>query len=137
MAEKMGQQRVPRQHSTGFQWVPVENPFHCHSVAVGGFLEDGTSPAATANPKKSQRGYSLVEDCRGTARDWLNRMQMTSEEFMDFSNWNVLKWWRRYRHYHPKIVDLVRRRLCVKASSATSERAFSKAELIISKNRQQ
>ena len=42
-AEKTGQQRVPRQHLTGFQRVPVENPFRYRSVAVGGFLEDGTS----------------------------------------------------------------------------------------------
>ena len=43
MAEKKGQQRVPHQHLTGFQWVPVENPFRCRSVTVGGFLEHGTS----------------------------------------------------------------------------------------------
>ena len=43
MAEKMGQQLVPCQHLTGFQWVPVENPFRCRSVAIRGFLEDGTS----------------------------------------------------------------------------------------------
>ena len=34
---------MPRQHSTGFQRVPVENPFRCRSVAVGAFWEDGTS----------------------------------------------------------------------------------------------
>ena len=27
----------------GFQWVPIEIPFRFCSVAVGGFLEDGTS----------------------------------------------------------------------------------------------
>ena len=42
-AGKMGQQWGPRQHLTGFQRVPIENPFCYHSVAVGGFLEDGTS----------------------------------------------------------------------------------------------
>ena len=34
---------MPRQHLTGFQRVPVENPFCYRSVANGGFLEDGTS----------------------------------------------------------------------------------------------
>ena len=35
-----------------------------------------------------------------------------------------------------EIADLARRRLCAQASSATSERAFSKAGLILSKKRQ-
>ena len=35
-----------------------------------------------------------------------------------------------------KLQDLARRRLCAQASSATSERAFSKAGLIVSKKRQ-
>ena len=48
----------------------------------------------------------------------------------------MLKWWRRYGHSHPEIVDLAMRRLCVQASNATSEHAFSKAGLIISKKRQ-
>ena len=49
----------------------------------------------------------------------------------------MLKRWRRYGHSHPEIVDLAKRRLCAQASSATSERALSKAALIISKKRPQ
>ena len=41
--EKMGQQRVPRQHLTGLQRGPIANSFRYRSVAVGGFLEDGTT----------------------------------------------------------------------------------------------
>ena len=37
----------------------------------------------------------------------------------------------------PEVVDWARRRLCVRASSATSEHAFSKAGMIIGKKRQQ
>ena len=39
-AEKPGQQRVPRHHSTGLQWVSIANPFHYRSVAIGEFLKD-------------------------------------------------------------------------------------------------
>ena len=48
----------------------------------------------------------------------------------------MLEWWERYGPGHLDIADLVRRWLCAQASSATSERAFSKAGLIISKKRQ-
>ena len=41
-----------------------------------------------------------------------------------------------YGPSHPDIADLERRQLCAQASSATSEHAFSKARLIISKRRQ-
>ena len=37
---------------------------------------------------------------------------------------------------YPEIANLARRRLCVQASSVTSERAFSKPGLVISKKRQ-
>ena len=43
MAKKTGQKQVPCYYLTGLQWVPIENPFHYCSIAVGGFLEDGTS----------------------------------------------------------------------------------------------
>ena len=48
---------MPRQHSTGFQRVPVENPFRCRFVAIGAFWEDGTSLAQGG-------GASVVEDIR-------------------------------------------------------------------------
>ena len=49
MAEKMGQGRMPCQHLTGLQRVPIANPFHYCSVAVGGFLEDVTSLATMSS----------------------------------------------------------------------------------------
>ena len=71
------------------------------------------------------------------ARDYLDKTQSTSEEVTNFSNWGKLKWWKRCGHGHPDIADLARRGLYAQASSATSEHAFSKAWLIISKKRQQ
>ena len=54
----------------------------------------------------------------------------------DFSDMSVLQWWGRYHLKYPEIANSARRRLCAQASSATSERAFSKAGLVISKKRQ-
>ena len=49
---------------------------------------------------------------------------------------DVLEWWKDNEARDVEIADLARRRLCAQASSATSERAFSKAGLIMSKKRQ-
>ena len=95
---------------------------------------------AIAKPKKSPRGCSLTKECRATAYKWLNRPQVRiprSGLVIDFSNWTVWKWRERYGPGHPNIADLERCRLCAQASSATSESAFSKMGLIISKKRQQ
>ena len=54
----------------------------------------------------------------------------------DHSSTDVLEWWKDNEPRHIEIADLARRRLCAQASSATSERAFSKAGLIVSKKRQ-
>ena len=73
------------------------------------------------------------------AHNWLTRTKVRTQGsglVVDFSNWAVLEWWERYGPSHPDIVDLARRQLCAQVSSATSECAFSKAGLIISKRRQ-
>ena len=95
--------------------------------------------AMRVKPRKSQRGCSIIEECRATSYKWLIRPPITNPQsglVVDFSNWTVLKWWERYSPGNPNIVDLVRRQVCAQASSATSERAFSKAGLIIIKKRQ-
>ena len=48
----------------------------------------------------------------------------------------MLQWYQRYQHKYPEIADLARRPLSTQASSATSERAFSKVGIVISKKRQ-
>ena len=47
----------------------------------------------------------------------------------------ISKWWKRYGGLYPDVARLARRRLCVQASSATSERALSKAGLNDTKSR--
>ena len=47
-----------------------------------------------------------------------------------------LEWWKHHGHLHPLIADVARRCLSLQASSAASERSFSKSGLIVSKKRQ-
>ena len=90
----------------------------------------------TSKPKKSRRVHSLAKECRVTASNWSDRMQITSRQGTDFSDRSVLKWWQRYGDSYHEIENLARRRLCAQASRATSERALSKAGLIIIKKRE-
>ena len=53
-------------------------------------LQHGT----TAKPRKSRRGYSLTEECRATAHNWLNRTQVRTPRSglaTGCRNWTVLK----------------------------------------------
>ena len=54
----------------------------------------------------------------------------------DHSSTTVLVLWSKHEGAPHKTADWARGRLCARTSSAASERAFLKAELIISKNRQ-
>lgn len=45
------------------------------------------------------------------------------------------EWWKSHKGRFPAVEALARRRLCTQASSATSERAFSKAGRIVTKRR--
>ena len=79
---------------------------------------------------------SLEDECEVLVIKWFQRSVETIGGAKDFGDTTVLQWWGKYHLKYPKIVDLARRRLCAQASSATSERAFSKAGLVISKKRQ-
>ena len=68
--------------------------------------------------------------------NWLMGENDVAKKLGDHSSTTVLAWWSKQERAPPEIVDWARRRLCVKASSATSERAFSKAGLITRKKRQ-
>lgn len=48
----------------------------------------------------------------------------------------ALGWWRAHETEHPLIAQVARRLLSLQASSAASERSFSKGGLIVSKKRQ-
>ena len=49
---------------------------------------------------------------------------------------SALGWWRVHESEHPLIAQVARRLLSLQASSAASERSFSKGGLIVSKKRQ-
>lgn len=48
---------------------------------------------------------------------------------------NPLEWWKEREHIYPRLYYLVRKKLCVPATSISCERAFSKAGMVISKRR--
>ena len=52
-----------------------------------------------------------------------------------FAPWPELKWWRDRQFRFPILSRLARIYLAVQATSASSERVFSKAERVISKKR--
>ena len=88
---------------------------------------------ATAMPWVSRYCGTLEGECEALVTKWFQRPVETVGGARDFSDTNVLQWWGRYHVRYPEIANLARRRLCAQASSATSERAFSKVGLVISK----
>ena len=90
---------------------------------------------AIAMPQSSRHARLLEEECQALVTKWFERTVEIGGGGRDFSNTSVLQWWGRYQHKYPGIADLSRRRLFAQALSATSERAFSKAGLVISKKR--
>ena len=92
--------------------------------------------SATAMPWTSRYCGLLEDECEALVTKWFQRLVETVRGTKDFSNTSVLQWWKGYHLKYPEIANLSRRRLCAQASSATSERAFSKVGLVISKKRQ-
>ena len=45
------------------------------------------------------------------------------------------EWWRKREYLWPRVATIARRRLATQASSACSERSFSKADLICARKR--
>ena len=93
--------------------------------------------SATAMPRASRSCGTLEDECAALVCKWFQRLVETVGGAKDFSDTTVLQWWGRYHVRYPEIANLALRRLCVQASSATSERAFSKAGLVLSKKGQQ
>ena len=79
---------------------------------------------------------SLKAECDKLAHAWLMQGKDATKRQVYHSLMDVLEWWKDNEAGNVEIADLARRRLCAQASSATSERAFSKVGLIMSKKRQ-
>ena len=77
----------------------------------------------------------LKDECEALVTKWFQRPVKTVGGAKDFTDTTMLQWWGRYHVRYPEIANLTRRQLCAQVSSATSERAFSKAGLVISKKR--
>lgn len=74
--------------------------------------------------RQCQRCTWAVRGEWATAWHWFRRDQ-TSVGPKIHNDWIALRWWETYETHHPEIADMARRRRCVRALSATSERAFS------------
>ena len=87
-----------------------------------------------------------------TAPDEPRRRRTTTDRFVSIVNqWEryeynpaelhkgetALQWWMRHESTFPEVAQVARRRLAAQASSATSERSFSKSGLIVQKRRMQ
>ena len=92
--------------------------------------------SVTAMLRASRSCGTLEDECAALVCKWFQRPVETVGGAKDFSDTTMLQWWGRYHVRYPEIANLARRRLCAQASSATSERAFSKEGLVLSKKRQ-
>ena len=92
--------------------------------------------SATAMPRASRSCGTLEDECTALVCKWFQRPVEIVGGVKDFSDMTVLQWWGRYHVRYPEVANLTRHRLCAQASSATSECAFSKVGLVLSKKRQ-
>ena len=93
-------------------------------------------PKKEVKPTKRRSLGSLKAECDKFAHAWLAWGKDVTQRQVDHSLTDVLQCWKDHEARNVEIADLARRWLCPQASSATSERAFSKAGLIVSKKRQ-
>ena len=105
----------------------------CLSIAVPAAIK---SRAIEKFLQKLYSKTSVKAEQETLLRNWLLGENDAAKKQGDHSPTTVLPWWSKDEGAPPELVDWARRRLCVQTSSATSERAFSKAGLIIRKKRQ-
>ncbi len=115
---------------------------------VGGWLDfEGEQDARSAEPNTSEQFPSPATGARvtrGKARHVSKRKQPPNplsqelswyKSHVEDSKLDVLPWWKSNCGQFPNLAKLARRRLSAQASSACSERSFSKAGLIVTKKR--
>ena len=98
--------------------------------------KNSLGPRKGVKPTKRQSLGSLKAECDKLAQAWLARGKDATQRQVDHTLTDMLQWWKDHEVGNVEIADLARRRLCAQALSATLERAFSKAGLIMSKKRQ-
>ena len=118
------------------------------STGEDNWLEEPTIARAvqqrTGRRVKKKGGRRLMrqpEDAEDDAVDVVEEAVKTWSQY----KWNprkterkmtCLQWWKAHEHLHPIVAGVARRCLALQASSAASERSFSKSGLIVSKKRQ-
>lgn len=116
--------------------------------APASWLEEPTvrpssrGPAPSAGAQHARRGRPTTRIPPRQARDpvaaAVDRWTRTAWKPLTDTEARIsaLAWWQRHETVHPLVADVARRVLCMQASSAASERSFSKGGLIVSKKRQ-
>ena len=91
-------------------------------------------PSSSRSPRVT-RGKARHVKKRKQAANPLSQELSWYRSHVDESKTEVLSWWKSNCGQFPNVAKLARRRLSAQASSACSERSFSKAGLIVSKKR--
>ncbi|CAI6365689.1 unnamed protein product [Macrosiphum euphorbiae] len=99
----------------------TSNYFYCtNSTSIWKqFDEQVSSVLGQNNPSVA----SIVELDKYLSENLLNRQL------------HPLKWWSERKLLYPRLFEMVKRRLCVPATSVSSERVFSKAGMILNSKR--
>ena len=102
------------------------------SILFGDFMR-----AATSYDKDGDPGNMSDTDASLHYKEIVTRWRNQSGNHVTPEDYDKCgtRWWAANAGLFPEIANIARRRLCVQASSATSERAFSKAGLVCSKQR--
>ena len=95
------------------------------------------------NKEKFFQNFSAINDLLKTSNNTVSITEhMCNEEFDLYINkpipklsCNILEWWKKRAHLFPHLVVLARDYIAIQATSAASERSFSRANLIITRLR--
>ena len=115
----------------------VEHTTEATRVEIEEELVDNQFKAKNGGKASKQQSASLVKaEQEEIVHNWLTRQNDATKKQKDHCSTTTVAWCCKHEGAPPEIADWARRRFCGHASSATLERAFSKAGLIARKKRQ-
>ena len=104
------------------------------SIFFGSHMKRAHDLACSPSPSHHAKGDATVR-ARTAVTTWRETVTQPLYHTTEIFTKDPLDWWRDHQAEFPAIAKLARRRLCVQASSAQSERAFSKAGKVVAPNR--
>lgn len=105
-------------------------------VASNEHTMTGIASTSTSDIWKSfdERVSSLVGQNNSSVASVVE-MDKYMNECLLSRNMDPLKWWSERKHIYPRLYEMMKRRLCVPATSVPSERVFSKAGQVLTQRR--